>query len=231
MNELATNYLMTGRSRPRGSALPRGSAHRARTLSPTTYRRRARWKGCRYDLVRRRLGQEALPLAEEALRIAIQSTGENSLDVALAYSSVAESHRIMQAGGAGAAFVPQSARLVREGARARPSQGGISAEPGGTDPDARRQARAGGSSHDAGGEVAEEDVSGLRGGTGDRAEQSRAAALAAETLPRCRRGVFRRRRTPREVQRKHRDRSWPTSLQNLAVGSRERAPASTTRPA
>jgi tetratricopeptide (TPR) repeat protein len=36
---------------------------------------------------------EALPLAEEALRLALKSAGENSIDAALAYGNIAEIHR------------------------------------------------------------------------------------------------------------------------------------------
>jgi len=39
---------------------------------------------------------DALPLAEEALSIALKAEGDNSLDIALAYSSVAEVHRMAE---------------------------------------------------------------------------------------------------------------------------------------
>src|SRR5262249_21210945 len=38
---------------------------------------------------------QALPLADEALRIVLEVEGENSLDAALAYSNVAEAHRLL----------------------------------------------------------------------------------------------------------------------------------------
>jgi tetratricopeptide (TPR) repeat protein len=53
--------------------------------------------------VRRHRAEEALPLAEEALRIAIHREGPDSMEAALAYSSVAEAHRSM---GSGARALP-----------------------------------------------------------------------------------------------------------------------------
>lgn len=97
INELATNYLMTG-DPDRAEALYREALPIERELYPRDIQTARTLEGLSYDLVRRKLGQESLPLAEEALRIAIESTGENSLEVALAYSTVAESYRIMNAG-------------------------------------------------------------------------------------------------------------------------------------
>ena len=39
--------------------------------------------------------EKAIPLAEEALAITVQSEGENSLDAALAYANIAEAHRVL----------------------------------------------------------------------------------------------------------------------------------------
>jgi tetratricopeptide (TPR) repeat protein len=97
MNELATNYLMTG-DPDRGEALYREVLPIERELYPHDLQLAHTLEGLAYDFVRRKVGQEALPLAEEALRIAIERTGENSLEAALAYSTVAESYRIMSAG-------------------------------------------------------------------------------------------------------------------------------------
>ena len=97
MNEMATNYLMTG-DPDRAEALYREALPIERELYPRDIQTARTLQGLSYGLVRRGLGQEALPLADEALGIAIERTGENSLDAALAYSSVAEAHRVMNAG-------------------------------------------------------------------------------------------------------------------------------------
>jgi tetratricopeptide (TPR) repeat protein len=97
MNELATNYLMTG-DPERAQSLYKEALPIEREFYPHELQLAHTLEGLSYDLVRRKLGQEALPLAEEALRIAIENTGENSMEVALAYSSVAESYRVMNAG-------------------------------------------------------------------------------------------------------------------------------------
>ena len=97
MNALASNYLMTG-DPIRAEALYREALPIERELYPRDIQTARTLEGLSYGLVRQRLGQEALPLGEEALSIAIESTGENSMDVALAYYTVAEAHRIMKAG-------------------------------------------------------------------------------------------------------------------------------------
>src|SRR5258708_16831942 len=89
INELATSYLMTG-DPDRAEALYREALPIERELYPRDIQTARTLQGLSYGLVRQGLGQEALPLAEEALGIAIERAGENSLDAALAYSSVAE---------------------------------------------------------------------------------------------------------------------------------------------
>ncbi len=97
INELATNYLMTG-DPDRAEVLYREALSIERELYPRDIQTARTLQGLSYGLVRQGLGQQALPLAEEALVIAIESAGENSLDAALAYSSVAEAHRMMKSG-------------------------------------------------------------------------------------------------------------------------------------
>jgi tetratricopeptide (TPR) repeat protein len=96
MNELATNYLMTG-DPERAAAVYREVLPIERELYPRDIQTARTLEGLSYGLVREGQGQEALLQAEEALGIAVQATGENSLDSALAYSSVAEAYRILKA--------------------------------------------------------------------------------------------------------------------------------------
>ena len=102
MNLLANNYLMMG-SPERADALYREALLMERKLFPADIQTARTLEGLAYGLVRTRQPREALPLAEEALRIATQSTGEGSVDTALAYSSVAEVYRTM---GDGARALP-----------------------------------------------------------------------------------------------------------------------------
>jgi tetratricopeptide (TPR) repeat protein len=102
MNLLANNYLMMG-DPERAEALYQEALLIERKLCPADIQTARSLEGLAYGLVRRRQGREALPLAEEALRIAAQSAGEDSVDTALAYSSVAEVHRSM---GSGARALP-----------------------------------------------------------------------------------------------------------------------------
>lgn len=97
MNLLASNYLMLG-DPGRAEALYREALPIERELYPRDLQTARTLEGLAYGLVRRRQAREALPLAEEALGIAIQCAGEDSMDTALAYSSVAEVHRAMGSG-------------------------------------------------------------------------------------------------------------------------------------
>jgi tetratricopeptide (TPR) repeat protein len=97
MNELATSYLMTG-DPVRAAAMYAEILPIERELYPHDIQTARTLEGLSYGLVRDGQGQQALKLAEEALDIAIKATGENSLDTALAYSSVAESYRILKSG-------------------------------------------------------------------------------------------------------------------------------------
>jgi tetratricopeptide (TPR) repeat protein len=93
MNLLGGIYLMMGDYNRGGllfeQALPierqdfPADAQLARTLG-----------GLACILYREKRPQEALPLAEESLRVALKATGEDSLDAALAYANVAEAQRL-----------------------------------------------------------------------------------------------------------------------------------------
>jgi tetratricopeptide (TPR) repeat protein len=97
MNLLASNYLMLG-DPDRAEALYQEALPIERELYPRDIQTARTLEGLAYGLVRRRQPREALPLVEEALGIAIQCAGEDSMDTALAYSSVAEVHRAMGSG-------------------------------------------------------------------------------------------------------------------------------------
>jgi tetratricopeptide (TPR) repeat protein len=97
MNLLASNYLMLG-DPDRAEALYREALPIERELDPRDIQTARTLEGLAYGLVRRRQAREALPLVEEALGIAIQCAGEDGMEAALAYSSVAEVHRAMGSG-------------------------------------------------------------------------------------------------------------------------------------
>ena len=102
MNLLANHYLMMG-DPDRADAIYQQLMPVERELYPDDIQTARTLQGLSYGLVRRNRAQEGLPLAEEALRIAIQREGPDSMDAALAYSSVAEAHRSM---GSGARALP-----------------------------------------------------------------------------------------------------------------------------
>jgi tetratricopeptide (TPR) repeat protein len=102
MNLLANSHLTVGEP-DRGEAIFHELLPVERELYPDDVQTARTLEGLSYGLVRRNRAQEALPLAEEALRIAIQRTGPDNLETALAYSSVAEAHRSM---GSGARALP-----------------------------------------------------------------------------------------------------------------------------
>jgi tetratricopeptide (TPR) repeat protein len=102
MNLLANNDLMGGNVE-RAEELYGEALLIERELYPGDQQTALTLDGIVYCLLRRRRGGESLPLAEEALHIAIQSTGEDSLETAYAYASVAEAHRAM---GSGARALP-----------------------------------------------------------------------------------------------------------------------------
>ena len=102
MNLLANNHLMMG-DPERGEAIFQELLPIERELYPDDLQTARTLEGLSYGLVRRHGARVALPLAEEALRIAIQRAGSDSMEAALAYSSVAEAHRSM---GSGARALP-----------------------------------------------------------------------------------------------------------------------------
>ena len=94
MNLAASNYLMLGDAE-RAEALLQEALPIERELYPEDIQMARTLEGLSNLAIRRGQGREALPPAEEALRIAIHSTGEESVDTALAYTSVAEAHRFI----------------------------------------------------------------------------------------------------------------------------------------
>ena len=92
MNLLASNYLMVG-DPERAEILLKDALAIERELYPEDIQTARTLEALSNLFVRREKGSEALPLAEEALKITIHATGEDSLDTALAYSCVAEAHR------------------------------------------------------------------------------------------------------------------------------------------
>ena len=102
MNLLANNHLMMG-DPDRADAIFQELLPVEHELYPDDIQTARTLQGLSYGLVRRHRAQEALPLAEEALRIAIQREGPDGMEAALAYSSVAEAHRAM---GSGARALP-----------------------------------------------------------------------------------------------------------------------------
>ena len=95
MNLLASNYLMLGNPE-RAGALFQQAILIERELYPEDIQTARTLEGISNGLIRDGHPKEALPLAEQALAIAIKAGGEESLDVALAYASVAEAHRFSQ---------------------------------------------------------------------------------------------------------------------------------------
>jgi tetratricopeptide (TPR) repeat protein len=101
-NLLANNHLTLG-DPDRADAIFQELLPVERELYPDDIQTARTLQGLSYGLVRRHQAPEALPLAEEALRIAIHREGPDSMEAALAYSSVAEAHRSM---GSGARALP-----------------------------------------------------------------------------------------------------------------------------
>ena len=93
INLLAINYLMLG-DPARAEVLLKEALATERQFYPDDVQTAHTLDGMAYILMHGKDGRGALPLTEEALRISIRSTGENSLDTALAYATVAEAHRM-----------------------------------------------------------------------------------------------------------------------------------------
>jgi tetratricopeptide (TPR) repeat protein len=92
MNLLASNYLMIGEV-DRAQALVEEALPIERELFPEDIQTARSLEALCNALIRRGKQAEAVAPAEEALILAIKATGEDSLDTALAYANVAESHR------------------------------------------------------------------------------------------------------------------------------------------
>ena len=92
MNLLASNYLLIGKDE-QAETLFREALPLARELAPRGIQTARALEGIGSVLVRRGEAVEAISSAEEALSIAIEAEGENSLDAALAYANVGEVHR------------------------------------------------------------------------------------------------------------------------------------------
>jgi tetratricopeptide (TPR) repeat protein len=92
MNLLASNYLMLGEPE-RAEALLQEALPVERELFPENTQTARTLEALSNLMIRRSQAREALPLAEEALRIALHSSGEESVDAALGYTSVAEAYR------------------------------------------------------------------------------------------------------------------------------------------
>jgi tetratricopeptide (TPR) repeat protein len=92
MNLLASTYLMLG-SPERGDALLQEALLIERELFPDDIQKARTLEGISNSLIRAGRPGESLAPAEEALAIAIKAAGEESMDAALAYATVAEAHR------------------------------------------------------------------------------------------------------------------------------------------
>jgi tetratricopeptide (TPR) repeat protein len=93
MNLLGGIYLMMG-DYNRGGLLFQEALPVERKLYPNDAQLARSLGGMACILYREKRPQEALPLAEESLRVALKATGEDSLDAALAYANVAEAQRL-----------------------------------------------------------------------------------------------------------------------------------------
>jgi tetratricopeptide (TPR) repeat protein len=93
MNLLGGIYLMMGEYN-RGSHLFEEALPIERKYFPEDAQTARSLGGMACILYREKRPKEALPLAEEALRIALKATGDDSLDAALAYANVAEAQRL-----------------------------------------------------------------------------------------------------------------------------------------
>lgn len=93
INRMATNYLLLGDT-DRAASLFAGALAIERELYPSDGQLAQTLGGLAAVLLRRGQMAEVLPMAEEALRIARQSSGDGSVEAAQMYANVAEVHRI-----------------------------------------------------------------------------------------------------------------------------------------
>ena len=92
MNLLASNCLMVGRVEE-SEALFREGLSVAREEFPKDIQMARALEGLSSVMLRKGNAAEAIPLSEEALRIALPAAGADSLDAGLAYANVAEAQR------------------------------------------------------------------------------------------------------------------------------------------
>jgi tetratricopeptide (TPR) repeat protein len=92
MNLLASNYLMIGNPE-KARALLEEALPIERELYPNDIQTARTLEALSNCMIRDGQIKESLPPAEEALAIAIKALGDDSMDAALAYASVAEAHR------------------------------------------------------------------------------------------------------------------------------------------
>jgi tetratricopeptide (TPR) repeat protein len=96
MNLLATNYLMLGQP-DRAEPLLQEALPIERELYPQDIQTARTLEGLSNLMIRRGQITEALAPAEEALQIALQAAREDNVELGLAYTSVAEAHRVANA--------------------------------------------------------------------------------------------------------------------------------------
>ena len=92
MNLLGGAYLMTGDD-ARGARLFDEALETERKLYPGDLQLARSLAGLGLLRIRQGKPEEALPMAEEALTIILKTSGENTLDAAMAYANVGEAHR------------------------------------------------------------------------------------------------------------------------------------------
>lgn len=94
INALGGVYMMLGND-SKASALFHEVLPIERELFPSDVELDRTLSGLASLALRQNRPADGIPLAEEALAISIKATGEDSLDTALAYSNVAECHRVL----------------------------------------------------------------------------------------------------------------------------------------
>jgi tetratricopeptide (TPR) repeat protein len=93
LNILASIYMMVG-NHPKARALYEEAIPIERELYPNDVELARTLGGLASLWMQEGAAAQALPIAEEALALALKTEGENSLDAALAYANIAEGYRI-----------------------------------------------------------------------------------------------------------------------------------------
>jgi len=94
MNLLGGVYMMLG-DHPSAAALFREAVPVEREFHPNSVELGRSLSGLATLAMQEDRAAEGAPLAEEALKVAIQASGDESLDAALAYANMAEAHRVL----------------------------------------------------------------------------------------------------------------------------------------